>query len=566
MDNVGRLGAASSGPTMASILEDYSEWVTLYSFFLLGVASVSPPPVLCSKSPRPSPARTMVLDADSVAYAAATCQTLAVVVGQFVYNLFWHPLAGFPGPVLYRGSNLPKIVQQIRGTVHDKMLDLHEQYGPVVRLAPNELTYTSASALHEIYGNHRGKKSMPPQGALGKNDHRMFGATSFVWVESQAEHAKHRKILATSFSDASLRAQEPILLRYADLLVRQLRARAARGEVVDVWAWFNYLTFDVIGDLTFGEPFDCVRDGQFHPWISFIFTNLTNMMYAQIIATMGSTLGALVEALVPQRVWAEAISHAQATRDKVDRRLARATNRPDFVAGFLKHVNAPGGITANELYADSQIFLMAGSETSATLLAVAVYYLLRNPDKLAILQDEVRTAFAGPDDDADAVRFATVGKLPYLLAVINESLRIHPPLPAGINRVAPAGGATIDGRFVAQGTVLQVPNWPAFHLEANFTDPWDFVPERFLEPRPARYAHDNWAVFQPFSYGNRNCIGKSLAYMEVQVTLCRMLLAFDMELMPQSREWNKQRVFLLWEKRPLYVKLTQRGAEKTLAI
>lgn len=441
------------------------------------------------------------------------------------------------------------------------MLEFHEQYGPVVRLAPGELTYTSASALHEIYGNHRDKKSMPPQGTLGKNDHKMFGATAFIWSQSRAEHAKHRKILATSFSDASLRAQEPILLGYADLLIKQLRARASRGEVIDAWAWFNYLSFDVIGDLTFGEPFDCVKDGQFHPWISFIFTNLTNMMYAQIVMTMGR-LGTIIEALIPQRVWAEAISHAQATRDKVDRRLARTTDRPDFVTGFMKHINAPGGITPNELYADSNIFLMAGSETSATLLAVAIYYLLRNPEKLAILQDEVRTAFACAED----VRFASVSKMPYLLAVINESLRIHPPLPAGINRVVPTGGAIIDGRFVAQGTVLQVPDWPAFHLDANFTDPWDFVPERFLEPRPARYAEDNWAVFQPFSYGNRNCIGKNLAYMEAKVTLARMLLAFDMELMPQSWDWNKQRVFLLWEKRPLYVKLTERMTGEKLFI
>ncbi|CAN8100931.1 unnamed protein product [Discula destructiva] len=496
------------------------------------------------------------------AFLVAFMTTFAAILGHFMYNIFFHPLAGFPGPILYRSSNIPKIIHQIRGDVHNKMLDLHEQYGPVVRLAPGELTYTSPTALQEIYGNRGGKKSMPPQGTLGKNDQKMFGATAFIWAESNAEHAKHRKILAASFSESSLTAQEPILLGYANLLVKQLRERAQKGEVIDAWAWFNYLTFDVIGDLTFGEPFDCVKDGQFHPWISFIFANLTNMMFAQIVATMG-WLGTLIEALIPARVWAEAISHAQATRDKVDRRLARKTQRPDFVTGFLKHVNAPGGITASELYADSNIFLMAGSETTATLLAVAVYYLLRNPDKLALLQAEVRGAFDAAGGGPDAVRFASVGPLAYLPAVINEALRIHPPLPAGINRVVPVGGAVIDGCFVAGGTVLQVPHWPAYHVEDNFADPWEFVPERFLETPPARYAQDKRDVFQPFSYGNRNCIGRSMAYMEAKVTLCRIILAFDMELMPQSFDWNKQRVFLLYEKRPLYVKLTERkGAER----
>ncbi|KAF3762157.1 cytochrome P450 [Cryphonectria parasitica EP155] len=481
---------------------------------------------------------------------------LAAVVAlcQFLYNIYFHPLAQFPGPVLYRGSHLPKIIQQIRGTVHEKMLELHEQYGPVVRLAPNELTYTSATALREIYGNRGGKKSMPPQSTLGKHDQKMFGATAFLWLESHTEHLRHRRVLATSFSETSLRAQQPIILGYAELLTKKLGERASRGEVVDLWAWFNYLTFDVIGDLTFGEPFGCVKDGQFHPWISFIFSNLTNMMYAQMVTTMGY-LGAFIEMLVPRKVWAEAISHAQATRDKVDRRLARKTDRPDFVTGFMKYINKPGGITSNELYADSNIFLMAGSETSATLLAAAVYYLLRSPDKLRKLEAEIRGTFTREEE----IDFSSVSRLPYLVAVINEALRIHPSLPAGVNRTVPPGGAVIDGRLVAEGTILQVPHWAAFHLDANFRDPWAFVPERWLEPCPARFVDDNKDVFQPFSYGQRNCIGRSLAYMEAKITLSRLIMVFDMELMPESADWSRQKVFLLWEKRPLYVRLTQRS-------
>lgn len=489
-----------------------------------------------------------------------------LVLGQFTYNVTLHPLAGFPGPLLYGGSNLPKMVQQVRGNVHETMLELHERYGPVVRLAPNELTYTSDTALSEIYGNRGGKKTMPPQSALGKNDARMFGATSFTWLESHAEHMRRRKILGASFSDKALKDQEPTVLKYTALMSKQLCERAAKGEVVDVWAWFNYLTFDIIGDLTFGEPFDCVKDGKFHPWITFIFSNLTMMMYGQMVLTMGR-LGAFLEWLVPKKIWAEAKHHGAATRDKVDRRLSRVTDRADFISTFKKHVGQPGGITRHELYADANIFVMAGSETSATLLAVAVYYLLRNPDKLALLQREVRGAFprnpAAADGGEADINFSTVTELPYLLAVINESLRIHPALPAGINRCVPQGGAMIDGRFVAEGTILQVAQWPAFHLEDNFKDPWSFVPERWLEKRPARYVDDNHKVFQPFSFGARGCIGRGLAMMEARVTLARMIWNFDMELMPESLDWSKQKVFLLWEKRPLYVKLTVAGEALT---
>lgn len=235
-----------------------------------------------------------------------------------------------------------------------------------------------------------------------------------------------------------------------------------------------------------------MEKGRFHPWISFIFSNLTNMMYAQMVTTMGY-LGSFIQALVPRRIMAQAHAHAQSTRDKVDRRLARKDVRPDLISGIWHKIGAAtGGISHAELYADAQIMIMAGSETSATLLAVAVYYLLRTPGKLAALRDEVRGAFAS---EADLV-FSDVARLPYLRAVMEEALRIHAPLPAGINRVVPEGGAMIDDQFVAEGTVLQVPSWAAFHLEENFTDPWDFVPERWLgEACPARYAGDNRDVF-----------------------------------------------------------------------
>jgi cytochrome P450 len=164
-------------------------------------------------------------------------------LAQFSYNIFFHPLADFPGPLLWRGSNIPKMAAQIRGTIHWRMLELHQQYGPVVRLAPGELTYTSAAAVSDIYGNRSGRKPFPPQSSLGSNEKKMFGATSFLWLQDHKEHARHRKIIGKMFSDASLKAQEPLVLSYSNLLMQRFRERALRGEAVNLWAWFNYYTF-----------------------------------------------------------------------------------------------------------------------------------------------------------------------------------------------------------------------------------------------------------------------------------------------------------------------------------
>lgn len=100
-------------------------------------------------------------------------------------------------------------------------------------------------------------------------------------------------------------------------------------------------------------------------------------------------------------------------------------------------------------------------------------------------------------------------------------------------------------------------DWAAYHSEINFKDPWSFHPERWLE-KDEEFAGDNKDVFQPFSFGLRNCIGRSLAYMEMRIILSRLIWNFDLALAPSSTEWNKQRVFLLYEKKPLVVGVTSR--------
>ena len=97
--------------------------------------------------------------------------------------------------------------------------------------------------------------------------------------------------------------------------------------------------------------------------------------------------------------------------------------------------------------AHSNALIIAGSETSATVLSTMHYYLLKNPDAYAKLKDHVRSAFRSVDE-IDA-KSATA--LPFLTACIEETFRIFPPIPIGMPRVTPKGGCTIAGRFVPEG-------------------------------------------------------------------------------------------------------------------
>ena len=452
-----------------------------------------------------------------------------------------------------------KVILQMKGTIHWTLRDLHEKYGPVVRLAPGELSFISARAWQDIYGNRQGRP-LPTNEIYGVREKEFFGALGLLWVGDAGEHARHRRVISPAFSDKSLRDQQDLINAYIDLLMKRLHERA--GQPVDVLAWISYTTFDLIGDLTFGEPFGCLENSRFHPWIDYILSRLKMMMYGQIISTLGP-VGTFINFLVPNRIRQEALDHVAFTKAKVNKRRERQTTRPDFMSHILSNtVSADAkssgvGITEPELFANSNILIMAGSETTATLMTTAVYYLVATPRVFQRLTKEIRSTFAAEAD----IDFASASKSQYLLAVINEALRMKPPLPAGINRVVVPEGAVIDGHFVSGGTDLQVPHWACYHNSRNFRDPDRFVPERWLDPSEdeiaREYAGDNRAVFQPFSVGNRNCVGRALAITESRLILSRLLWNFDMELSPECRNWDHQQVFMLYDKKPLMVKMTR---------
>ena len=96
----------------------------------------------------------------------------------------------------------------------------------------------------------------------------------------------------------------------------------------------------------------------------------------------------------------------------------------------------------------------------------------------------------------------------------------------------------------------------------NFFDPHVFHPERWLpsaqEP-DSPFRDDDRGAFQPFFIGPRNCIGRNLAYSKMRLILARVLFNFDISLCDESRDWVNQRLWLVWEDKPLMCRLKLRG-------
>jgi cytochrome P450 len=141
---------------------------------------------------------------------------------------------------------------------------LHERYGDVVRLSPNELSFISAeTAWPDIYGPRTGKYKNT--GAYSKDQSwylKPLNKAASLLSADEVAHPRMRRSLAHAFSDNALRGQEPLVQQYVDLLVQRLGEQESEGEPVDIMRWYNFTTFDVICDLSFGEPLYCLRDNK----------------------------------------------------------------------------------------------------------------------------------------------------------------------------------------------------------------------------------------------------------------------------------------------------------------
>ncbi|RYP10685.1 hypothetical protein DL764_000475 [Monosporascus ibericus] len=465
-----------------------------------------------------------------------------------IYNLFFHPLRQYPGPLILRATRLGFCHKLLKGTLSFEMLDLHKKYGEVVRIAPNELAFSNSTAWKDIMGHKT------QGGAEFEKWDRFYRPVKDMPTDivnsGREEHGALRKTLSHGFSDRSMREQQPIIKKYIDLLLQRLHENCQDGrKALNMAAWYNYTTFDVIGDLAFGGSFGCLDNSDYHVWVKTIFQMARVGTMFQVLSNFPALKDMLLK-MVPKKFMEEQENHMAFTKAKLSTRMEAGKERPDLIEGLLRK-REEWGLTMEKLQANSSILIIGGSETTATLLSGVTYFLLMNPEAMEKLKTEIRTAFRSEDE----IDFMSVSALPYLLACLDEALRMYPPVPTGLPRVVPKGGASISGHFVPEDTVVAIHQWAMYHNDKHFTEPFAYRPERWMgDPR---FAGDNRDAFQPFHLGPRNCLGRNLAYVEMRIILARVLWNFDMKISDDSRDWvSKQKVFNFWEKGALNVYLT----------
>jgi len=474
--------------------------------------------------------------------------------------------------------------------VHD-IQAIHRVYGDIVRVAPNEISIARSEGWNDIYCRRPGHQPFP-KNPIWWGD--VPGRTpSIVSTPNLADHRRMRTLLSTCFTPSALQAQEPAVISYVDEMMAQLRRRCGKQDhhtaIINIVDWIQFVTFDIIGDLAFGETFQCLDNNALHPWVAELFT------YSRVGAAVAALrhytiIFSLIMRCLPAKILKASQDNYQWGVEKTHRRLNLEVQREDFISRIVQYSdNEDLQMSLPELENNMNLLIFAGSDTCATVLSGTINYLVKTPHAWKSLIHEIRSSYR----DASEITFSSSKKLPYLVATVEEGLRLCPPNPSGLQHIVPSGGDTVCGHWLPGGvcsrsfwrrgclsrystrlmhiplhqTHVSVHQQSLYRSNKRFYQPDTFWPERWLPIAKAdpmsRFHNDDINAVQSFGTGSWSCIGKDLAYGELRVTLAKLCWCFDLSAAVGGRnvDWLMQKTYAMVERQPFDVQLSYAGGK-----
>ncbi|RAR09523.1 pisatin demethylase [Stemphylium lycopersici] len=442
---------------------------------------------------------------------------------------FTLPLRHVPGPFLARFTRLWELRQILQHDFATFNIALHRKYEPVVRLAPNRYSIADAEAARIILGHGS---------VLDKSGYYMaFGlpAISNLFTEpNKSVHAKMRRPVAQLYSNTNLMSYEPFVETCNQILAHRLREHARHGDRFDMRELMQYYAFDVIGEITVGSRFGLMEEAGDK---SGIIDAIDRGIYT------GATFGIVPEAflaLFHVTCFLKLTPNFQRVLDfintnihnRVSGKTKSREDRQDFLDKLLP-LEQEGKATRRDTLNACGSNIGAGSDTTAISLVAVFAYLAMHPTVLARLRQELDDAMNN-GTISDPITFREAQGLPYLRAVINESLRVHPAVGAPLTRIVGKDGANLAGHYFPPGSEVGVNPWVMHYNEEIFgSDAAQFKPERWLTDDAEKRSFMERNSFA-FGAGPRVCIGKNISLLEMNKVIPQIVRKFDFELVSDS--------------------------------
>ncbi|KAJ4305706.1 hypothetical protein N0V90_001237 [Kalmusia sp. IMI 367209] len=521
-------------------------------------------------------------------FALVLIIALSYFIARAIYDAYFHPLANCPGPFIARISTIPNFYHAMKGDRHLWIWQNHQVYGNKVRIQPNEVVFLAPQAHRDIYGskaNVRRSKSYEAWKTVQE-------ANTALTIDRTA-HARKRKILNQAFTEKSVKYAATFVIEHTERWIDLLVAEASEDgwtETRNMTDWNNWLVFDILGDMCFSRSFEIkepgpnpiraiprlvIRHVQFfypvrlssaltqaavleklfedtaagvmHKWKAprLLYCGCTNP--SQILQSpfmeffvwaKPKGLDYLLNLVTPLEVktYYNFINDSVSERIKMEQESKDTERHKLDIFHFLCAARDPmtGEPYSEEaLQGEAAMLIVAGSDSTSSVLAGFWFYISRNESAYKRLTTEIRTTFKSSDEIVTGPKLASCV---YLHACIDESLRAAPAGPSEFAREVLPGGTTINGEYFPQGVVVGCAHWAMGHNEQIFGDPNHFRPERYIPSEATGVTMEDVnrikSYYQPFLIGPTNCVGKNIAMMEMALIISRTLFRLDLQAAP----------------------------------
>ena len=468
------------------------------------------------------------------------------LAGLLFYRLYLHPLAAFPGPRLAAASRWYEfyfdVIKGQRGMFVWEVERMHELYGPIVRINPDELhvkdpdwyevLYTSGGAARDKY---------PPTASI-------FGADSSTFSTIHHEvHRRRRAALSSHFSKRTIAQTEPLLQEHVNLLSEILRKSLAGDEVVDLHLCFLAFALDTVVSHLFDFSLCLLKKPQeASRWKSTMAATAELTPFMRQFSWLSKAVNRLPSTMVGW--FSPVLARPMILHEDMRRHVLRIT-RHDFGSSKTPSTMFRAIIDSKLLPQEKRVeriaqegfgLVIAGSETMARSLAVATYHLLANKDVCIRLKMELEQLIPEPDVLPE---HKVLQESPYLSAVIKESLRISGLVSGRLPLISPSKPLLFEGWEIPAGTPVSMTISTILQDPMCFPEPLEFLPERWLAT-----GNENLnRYFVPFGRGSRMCLGMNLAYAELYLVLAVIFRRFDLQLFDtiRARDVDTTRDFFL---------------------
>jgi cytochrome P450 len=450
-----------------------------------------------------------------------TTAFLCITIHRFILDpLFLHPLSRVPGPKFYAFTKW-RLARDDWGQRTRTIHALHEQYGPVVRISPTEVHFNSITALRAIYGAGSGFERTGFYAMFNA-----YGKRNLFTFPSVADHANRKRLVAHAYSKSAILKGHPATIignKIRDFL--DLVDRTPQPKGIEIFTALHYYAIDVITTFLYGTSElgattalhgtsnhvsllnDILDHSRRHlAWFAVHLPSLTSWLY-----TREGYLERLITPFLPMQkpaTYTGIRKHAlHAMQQYRDADPETRTKAEGSIIARLWKVKDDSGLDGLDVASECADHLLAGIDTTSDTLMFLIW-ALSLPKHAHIQQALINEC---KRIDASAVKNGVVDldvadQLPYLNAVIMETLRLYAPLPASEPRTSPVD-VVIDGYSIPRGTVCSMDPYSLHRNAEVFLSPLVWDPERWLKKENDAAQADMKRWWWAFSSGARMCIG-----------------------------------------------------------